>query len=348
VTHSGPGSGRHRRSGDTTGDNRPWNVTVSATDGSQRITAWSAADLLAAQFADPKWAVPGLFPEGLSLLAGPPKIGKSFMALGLAIAIAAGGKAFGSIDVEAGAALYLALEDTPRRLQKRLRQMLAGSPPPPELTLAIESPVMHAGGLAKIDDWLSKPRDIPPRLVIIDVLEKFRGPVPQGISAYAADYQAISAIKSVADAHGVGIILIHHVRKVSAEDFLSEISGTLGLSGAADTICALKRSRGELDATLHVTGRDVDENEYALTFTPELGLFQLVGLASEYGLSENRRKILAYLRIHEGCKPAEIAIGTSLSRDLVKQTCGRMADDSQLDTDGHGHYFVPQPGEPQL
>lgn len=305
------------------------------------MTSWSATDLLAASFPDPKWAVEGLLPEGLTLFAGPPKVGKSWAAFGLAVAVASGGKAFGSIAVEQRAVLYAALEDTPRRLQARMRKILAGDPAPEHLTLTVESPVMYAGGLDKICRWLDKPRPVPAGMVIVDVFERLRGPVPPGISAYAADYQAISAFKAVADEYEIALVLIHHVRKVTADDFLSEISGTLGLSGAADTICALKRSRGELDGVLHVTGRDVDEQEYALTFAPDLGAWQLVGLASEYGLSETRRKILAYLRQHEGSKPAEIAMGTGLSRDLVKQTCNRMADDNQLDDDGHGRYFVP-------
>lgn len=297
------------------------------------------------QFPDPKWAVPGLFPEGLTLFAGAPKVGKSWLALGLAVAVSSGGRALGSIEVQQGAVLYLALEDTPRRLQRRLVQVLAGSAAPAGLTLAVEAPTMNAGGLLRIGKWLEQPHRIPPRLVIIDVFERFRGPVPAGISAYAADYQAISAIKQVADAFGVGIILIHHVRKVNADDFLSEISGTLGLSGAADTICALKRSRGEMDGVLHVTGRDVDEESYALTFAPEIAAWQLIGLESEHGLAENRRRILAYLRLHDGSKPSEIAIGTGLTRDLVKQTCIRMAGDSQLETDGNGRYFAPPPKE---
>lgn len=294
---------------------------------------------MSAEFAPPKWVVPGVFPEGLTLLAGPPKVGKSWLSIGLAVAVAAGGKALSSIGVEAGPVLYLALEDTGRRLQNRMAKVLAGDDPPRGLTFVIESPFMRSGGLDKIDSWLTNHTD--PRLVIIDVLQRFRGPALQGQSAYAADYEAITAIKIVADIHHIGCIVVHHDRKGNAEDFISEISGTFGLAGGADTIAALKRSRGELDGVLHVTGRDVEENEYALQFAPALGAWSLVGLASEYGLSETRRKILAYLRLHDGSKPAEVAMGTGLSRDTVKQTCGRMADDSQLDTDGKGRYFIP-------
>ena len=96
---------------------------------------------------------------------------------------------------------------------------------------------------------------------------------------------------------------------------------------------------------IDITGRDVDEETYALTFVPDLGAWQLLGLESEHGLAENRRKILTYLRQHDGSKPSEIAIGTRLAHDLVKQTCLRMTSDSQLETDGRGRYFAPPPKE---
>jgi hypothetical protein len=97
-------------------------------------TSWTAADIMAMEFAPPKWAVPGVLSEGCNLLCGPPKVGKSWMSLGLGLDVATGGKAFGAIDVDPGPVLYLALEDTARRLQNRLGKVLAGRPAPAGLT----------------------------------------------------------------------------------------------------------------------------------------------------------------------------------------------------------------------
>lgn len=94
-------------------------------------TAWTADQLMAANFPEPKWAVPGILAEGVSLLAGPPKVGKSWLSLGLALAVAAGGQAFDSVPVQGGPVLYLALEDTPRRLQTRMGKLLGGRRHPP-------------------------------------------------------------------------------------------------------------------------------------------------------------------------------------------------------------------------
>ncbi|MGI8701240.1 MAG: AAA family ATPase [Nocardioidaceae bacterium] len=90
-------------------------------------TSWTAAELMACEFPEPRWAVPGIIAEGVTLLAGAPKVGKSWLALGLGIAVATGGKALGALDVMEGDVLYLALEDPPRRLQDRLAKVLSGA-----------------------------------------------------------------------------------------------------------------------------------------------------------------------------------------------------------------------------
>ncbi|MFF2517421.1 AAA family ATPase [Streptomyces sp. NPDC058086] len=106
-------------------------------------TAWTAYQLMAADFPEPKWAVPGILAAGVSLLAGPPKVGKSWLSLGLALA--AGGQAFDSMPVQGGPVLYLALEDTPRRLQTRMGKLLGSQQAPAGLTLVTECPPFPPG-----------------------------------------------------------------------------------------------------------------------------------------------------------------------------------------------------------
>ena len=100
----------------------------------------------------------GIVCEGVTLFAGPPKVGKSWMALGLGLDITAGRPALGRIDTEPGPVLYPALEDTPRRLQTRVRTVLADRPAPTDLTLGIACPPIPAGGDAYLVDWLDAPR----------------------------------------------------------------------------------------------------------------------------------------------------------------------------------------------
>ncbi len=303
-------------------------------------TSWSAADIMAMEFAPPKWAVPGVMSEGVNLLCGPPKVGKSWMSLGLGVDVALGGKAFGAIPIEAGPVLYLALEDTARRLQSRLGKVLGNRSAPAGLTLATECPPLPQGGDRAIAAWLD--RNPTARMVIIDVFAKLRGNSAPGASAYDADYAAVGRAKKVADDYGVAFVLVHHVRKAGSDDFLTEVSGTNGLAGAADATLVLKRARNQGDGVLHVTGRDVDEAEYALSFNADIGAWQMLdGPAEDHQLGETRATILRFLRTAPGSTPKVIADGVGLNYNNVRQTCTRMLADGQLAAEPGGRYRVP-------
>lgn len=302
-------------------------------------TAWTADQLMAAHFPEPKWAVPGILAEGVSLLAGPPKVGKSWLSLGLGLAVAAGGQAFDSVPVQGGPVLYLALEDTPRRLQTRMGKLLGGQKAPAGLTLVTECPPFPQGGVEAIAQWLDRTPDA--RMVVIDVFAKMRGQAPQGVSAYDADYVSVSYAKRLADHYGIAVVLVHHVRKMASEDFLTEVSGTNGIAGAADATLVLKRARGQADGILHVTGRDVNEAEYALQFQDASGAWHLLdGPASDHTIGDTRAAILKHVRANPGAKPKDIADAIPhADADTVRRTCSRMAADGQLAKDGSGRYY---------
>ncbi|MFF1822077.1 AAA family ATPase [Kribbella sp. NPDC058245] len=305
--------------------------------------AWTADRLMAEEFAPPRWAVPSLIPEGLSLLAGAPKAGKSWLALNLALGIAAGGRVLGEVAVDAGEVLYLALEDTPRRLQSRMGKILGAEPAPAGLTLLTEFPTLPGGGADAIRGWLDTRPNA--RMVVIDVFAKMRGETPSGISPYDADYLAMGRAKSIADTYGIAVVLVHHLRKMAADDFTAELSGTNGIVGAADTIMALKRPRGEADGVLHITGRDVDEAERAMRFDSDNGTWELLaGAAVDHTLHRTRASILAYLRQFPGASPKAISDALGDDRDTIRRTCARMADDGQLRRRDGGRYFPPDTG----
>ncbi|MEU7302643.1 AAA family ATPase [Streptomyces sp. NPDC007206] len=302
-------------------------------------TAWTADQLMAADFPEPKWAVPGIFAEGVNLLAGPPKVGKSWLSLGLALAVASGGHAFDTVPVDGGPVLYLALEDTPRRLQTRMGKMLGGQSAPGGLTLVTECPPFPQGGSDAIAGWLDRNPDA--RMVVIDVFAKMRGPAPQGVSAYDADYVAVGYAKRIADYYGIAVVLVHHVRKAGSDDFLTEVSGTNGIAGAADATLVLKRARGQADGILHVTGRDVDEAEYALQFQAASGAWQMLdGPVTDHTIGDTRAAILRHVRAHPGARPKDIVAALpQLDAENVRRTCSRMAADGQLTKDAGGRYY---------
>ena len=306
-----------------------------------RRTSFTARELMAMDFPEPRFAVPGIIPEGLTVFAGPPKAGKSWFAYNAALAVAAGGLAFGKVPVTSGDVLYLSLEDPPRRLKQRLTIMLAGEPPPDRLTLATACE-RFPDGIDRIRKWLTATPDA--RLVIVDVFAKVRPHTGDKGNQYLADYAAVAPLKALADDHGVAILLLHHVRKMGSEDFVDTISGTNGIAGAADTIMVLKRARNAADGILSITGRDVNEAEHALSFDAAIGTWQLLeGPAAVYDMADTRRKILAAVTEAEGIGPTAIAKATGIALDTIKQTVRRMLDTEppQLDTDGQGHYFPP-------
>jgi hypothetical protein len=309
-----------------------------------RRVAWTATELVAAEFPELRWAVPGIVPEGLTLLCGAPKLGKSWLALNLGVAVSLGGVALGRIPVEAGQVVYLALEDPARRLQQRLVSILQGRPAPDSLLIATEWPTLDGGAVEQLTTTLAVRPNA--RLVVIDVLARIRGRGDRGETFYDRDYATIAALKAVADTHRVALVVVTHVRKAAADDFMDTVSGTHGLAGAADTTIVLRRARGEHDAELHITGRDVEEAEHALTFDPSFGIWTLLtGPATDYRLRDTRRLVLQFLREKGPATPSRIAAEIGLPDNTVKVTCWRMAKQQQLATDGEGNYSAPDEPE---
>ena len=275
---------------------------------SQTAITVSAPDLCHREYPSVRWAVPAIVPEGVSILAGSPKIGKSWLCLALCTAVASGGVALGHTPVAQGGALYLALEDNERRLQRRMRQLLANEDfIPEELHFATRWPRLNQGCTEQLDQWLT---DHPgTRLVVIDTLERIRPPAAaRDRGQYSVDYIVGAMLLPLAEKHGVAIILTHHTRKAFADDPVDMISGTLGLTGGVDGTLVLRRQRGQADASLYVTGRDIeDERDYALAWDQSTATWTIKGNAKDFAGSQERLELVDLLRQHPCLSVMEIA-----------------------------------------
>ncbi len=279
------------------------------------------------------YLIENTLPEGLNLLAGRPKIGKSWMALDLALAVAYGGRAIGAIPVQEAAVLYLALEDGPRRMKDRLQIVSGGEPLPDGLACFFDWPKMDEGGLSRLDEYLR--RNHACRFVIVDTLQKVKGRPGFNSNAYESDYAALSGLQRLALDRRACILLVHHLRKSGGDDILDSVSGSVGITGAADAVLILERGRGDADAVLHVTGRDVTESRLALRF--DGGRWTLLGDAEEHSISDTRRKILDVLQSGP-MPPKEISEATEIQLGTVRVTLSRMADAQQVARAEDGKY----------
>lgn len=289
----------------------------------------SAADLFAATFSDPREAVKGLVPEGLTVLAGRPKLGKSWLALNLASYVALGLRALGKFEVTKGTTLYYALEDNRRRLQRRLKTMFPTGGAPAGMGLSVSLPRLNDGGIDALEGALDLRPDC--RLVVVDTLARIRPPKKKNEDSYQADADFGARLQKIAFERSLGLVIVHHLRKAESEDVFERVSGTTGLTGSADAILVLERQRGTSDAVLHATGRDIEEAEYALRFDSTLGSWSCLGAAQEVRLTRERQEVIDLLRRAPGAMtPKEIAELLGKPAGAVRGLLWKMSKDGHV------------------
>ena len=210
----------------------------------------------------PNFVVDTLISQGLHILAGSPKVGKSWLALWLAVTVAKGEPVW-NMTTKQGTTLYLCLEDSVLRIQNRLFEITEDAPS--SVHFCTECALIGQGLEEQVDAFIAAHPDTV--LVIIDTLQMVR---PVHDATYANDYRDLSVLKRLADKHGIAILLIHHLRKEKAEDVFHRISGTTAISGAVDSSFTLvEEKRGSGRARLTCVGRDIEYRELELRRSEE-------------------------------------------------------------------------------
>jgi len=290
------------------------------------------------------WLVPDLLPAGLIVLAGKPKMGKSWLTLGLAVTCSLGSDVGESVLGRYAAppvnVLYLALEDSEARMQRRLKKVLKGRTLTETFEWTDEWPPLQAGGIFELDEYLlNRPET---KLVVIDTLACVRMAGQSSGNMYQEDYQQMRLLKRVVADHDVAILLVHHTRKMGSDDPFDEISGSTGLQGAIDTALVLKREPGQHDAVLHIRARDGEKGEenLALTFDAQTCAWICTGDVAERQTSQARQQILDLLRDHEAMTPAEIAKELGKTVVSIRKQLSRMAEERLVEKSSHGHYTL--------
>jgi len=299
--------------------------------------------IMATAFEPIKWVVPGYISEGFLVLAGRQKLGKTWLAIDLALAVATGGAAIGSIMCEQGDVLYIDMENGPRRIQNRINRLFPDERNRPDfrrLEWVTEAPQLGAGFIEQLESWrVSVPT---PRLVIIDVLQRIKPPGSMARNAYENDYSTWAPLQEWATANGIAVLGLHHTKKGGADDPLEALSGSNGLSACADTTLVLDSDQN--GKTLYVRGRDVEEKETALIFAG--GFWTILGEAADVRRSDERIQIVAALTDHgEPMTPAEISTATGKPSLNVRQLLFKMAKAGEVYKAGKGRYWL-EPSNP--
>lgn len=287
-------------------------IVTDRAAGTDRLPVVTADSILTATYPDPVWAVPGLLPVGLAILAGRPKLGKSWLALQVAQAVAAGGFALGQ-RVAQGPTLYLALEDAPRRLQERMRlQCWPAGLPAHFVTLGSGLGDLRNGGGGMLAYQIERAGY---RLVVVDTLSRAVEGDQNDVAQMTA---ALTPLQETAHNHNCCVLLVdHHHKMVGNPDAISDILGSTGKAAVVDTALGLYRERGKLGAKLAVTGRDVEERTLELTFDRQTGCWQLADDPTAAVVSPAKQELLEALADLGGATLAELAAATGKDKGYL-------------------------------
>ena len=257
-------------------DNVNTQTVNSGNDEENRLKTVSMTDLYNQVYTSRPPIINGLLYPGTYILAGAPKLGKSFLMTQLAYHVSTGTDMWGFL-VQKGSVLYLALKDDYGRLQKRLYKMF-GVETAKNLYFGIEAPSLGDGLIDLLEGFVEDHPDT--RLIIVDTLQKVRG--NNDGHTYSSDYQDICRLKHFTDSRNLCLMIVHHTRKQQSEDRFDTISGTNGLLGAADGAFLLtKAKRTANDAMLDIAGRDQQDQRLHLVRNTKTLLWEMESAETE-------------------------------------------------------------------
>lgn len=228
------------------------------------IKSVDASELLSADLPPIIFLVDGMVSQGLGGLSAKSKLGKSWLGLQLAVALARGDKFLGFTTKQCGV-LYIDLENAPALTQDRLRKILDGRDlPKGKLHFWHEANMMGDGFEGDLLKFLEDHPGV--KLVIIDVFQKVKQGKKQTQTDYEADYEILTKLKQIADKHSICIMPIYHDRKfVDPTDPFANTLGSTAVPGVSDFMWVLfKEKRDDPEATLAITGRTLAESRYKL------------------------------------------------------------------------------------
>lgn len=295
-----------------------------------------------------KWVIPQLLPEGLTVLAGKPKMGKSWLLLNLMIALSYGDRALDRFKCQQAPVLYLALEDTAGRFKSRLTNVIGERPAPKLGFFTTEWPKLSdknepGNALDLLHRWLEANEGA--QAIFIDTFTKIRPGKQARDLDYERDYRHLEGLQRLAGQYGLSVIVCHHQRKAEAEDEFDTVHGSQGITGAADATWILSRpdrfsNRGELA----ITGRDYPETlKIALDFNKETCSWEWTGEVSDLAIKREHQEILDAIPENESVSIKQLEERTNLKYRTVHARVSRMIEEGLIEKTLTGRFQMRSP-----
>lgn len=306
----------------------------SAGQRTNPLKAHSGFEVYTSKFREPEPIIGSLLYNGLTVFVARPKVGKSWWALQIAIAIATGETLGGCLRVhKPGRVLYIALEESQRRTAPRLRKLTGLTRSLEAISFVYEIDPLMSGGASQIDARLTEQ---PCVLVVVDTFYAFsRQSERKNVDILQADYNQINALREICEKHNCALLLIHHSRKAAGVG-IDVVLGTSGVTAACDHIWVLERKK-EGDCLLTVTSREIEETIYGMRLVnSEPFGWRITGQGEEAALSAERREIVDLLA-HEPLVPKEIASKLNKNPNTVRRLLQGLARDGVLRKEGDSY-----------
>lgn len=305
---------------------------------------FSGQDLFKQHFDPVEFVVNGVVPPGLTLFAAPPKCGKSWLAWNIALAVATGGQALGSVPVKRRHVLYLMLEEGKRLVNARMHKLLSDDADLSWLECAQGWRKLTDDGAEMIADFCEQH---PDALVVVDTYESLRGSIENGRDSYQNDYGALKPLHDLCKDKAWSVLVIHHTNKRGGDDPFATINGSNGIAGCVDTLGVMQRRNDSNEVVLHLRGRELDSDMHLmLEFDAGGGGHTLLGDALDVGKNRQQQDIVEFLRAADGPqspKAIALAVGRENDKALLMQL-GRMVDAGILLKSDWGRYSARAEG----
>jgi RecA-family ATPase len=283
------------------------------------------------------FVVKGLIPEGLTVLAGKPKLKKSFLMLDAALSVATGEDFLNTFETAKGSVLYFALEDSEKRIKDRIKLLGYDFNELKNINFVFKTPNMDSGFCEGLEKYLNDNKDV--KLAIVDTYIKIKSMSRSGQNVYEQDSKIAGRLKEIADKYNIALVIITHLKKGSESDFIDEISGSIGLPGTADSVLHLSGTRLSPKRTLKITGRDIEENTFNLKCKPDNGVKFIVTKQLER-LPEKQAIVYKFIKENSGkFTTKEIAESFNMNPETLRTHLRRLKE-KELIAQNHEHKFV--------